>query len=136
MGSGDNPLPSSLRCLNRGYPRLPDGQQGMEQGLPDSLKLSRRGRRKKGKIRQLLEYGVVAALILVMKGIPFSATRLFSRVFGEILYVAIPKRRALAIENLRHALGSEKTEEEITNLARKSWQSFCLTCIEIIKLHD
>ena len=46
-----------------------------------------------------------------------------------------PGRRAIAVENLRNALGAEKTEEEITSLVRKSWQSFCLTCFEIIKFH-
>lgn len=99
------------------------------------MKPSRRKRRKKGKVLQLLEYGVAATVVPVTKAIPQPFLYLLSRILGEILYLIVPRRRAIAIENLRNALGSEKTEKEITSLARRSWQSFCLTCFEIIKFH-
>jgi KDO2-lipid IV(A) lauroyltransferase len=73
--------------------------------------------------------------IPVMKVIPDPVIRLLSRGLGAVLYLVIPGRRAIAVENLRSAFGAEKTEEEMTSLVRKSCQSFCLTCFEIIKFH-
>ena len=99
------------------------------------MKPYRRKRKRKGKVVQLLEYGVAATFVPVMKAIPHPVIHLLSRIFGEILYLIVPRRRTIAIENLRKALGSEKTEKEISALARRSWQSFCLTCFEMIKFH-
>ena len=50
-----------------------------------------------------------------------------------MLYLFIPKRRTIAIENLRNAFGGEKNEKEIRELALKSCISFFLTFLETIK---
>ena len=105
----------------------------MNESARGSSNRVRKRRRRKGKVTQLLEYGVVATLLPVIRIIPLRVSHLLGRLFGNILYVAVPGRRRIAIENLRNAMGPEKTEEEIRTLARRSWQSFCLTCLEIVK---
>jgi Kdo2-lipid IVA lauroyltransferase/acyltransferase len=107
----------------------------MEQRSAEIMKPSTRKRRKKGKFLQLLEYGVAATVVRVVKAIPHPIIYRLSHIMGEILYLIVPRRRAIALENLRNALGPERTEKEITSLARRSWQSFCLTCFDMIKFH-
>ena len=46
----------------------------------------------------------------------------------------VPRRRNIAIENLRNAFNGEKTEKEIRDIARQSCKSFFLTFLEIVKL--
>ena len=112
------------------------GIRSMHERLKGPSNRVRKRKRKKGKITQILEYGVVSVLISLIRITPFRVNHFLSRLFGNILYVVVPGRRAIAIENLRNAMGLEKTEEEIRTLARKSWQSFCLTCLEIVIYQD
>jgi Kdo2-lipid IVA lauroyltransferase/acyltransferase len=100
-----------------------------------SLRASRK-RKKKGKVRQLLEYGVAASLLPLVRVTPPGIIHLMGDLFGNLLFLLMPARRRLAIENLNYALGAERTEDEIKRIARKSCQSFFLTCFEIIKFQD
>jgi len=108
----------------------------MDRSKPESPENTVKRRKKKGKVVQLLEYGTVAILMPLMRIVPLRVIHLLSRLFGNILYIVVARRRTIALENLRNALGSEKTEEELRTLARRSWQSFCLTCLEIVKFHN
>ena len=108
----------------------------MNKSSKGSSNQVRKRKRKKGKVAQILEYGVVSSLISVIRITPIGVSRFLSRLLGNILYMAEPRRRTIAIENLRNAMGSEKTEEEIRTLARRSWQSFYLTCLEIVIFQD
>lgn len=100
-----------------------------------SLRASRK-RKKKGKVRQLVEYGVAAAVLPVIRVTPLGIIHLMSDLLGNLLFLLMPARRNLALENLKYALGTEKTGLEIKRIARKSCQSFFLTCFEIIKFQD
>ena len=100
-----------------------------------SLRASRK-RKKKGKVRQLLEYGVAASLLPLVRVTPAGIIHLMSDLLGNLLFLLMPARRRLAIENLNYALGTERTEDEVKRIARKSCQSFFLTCFEIIKFQD
>ncbi len=128
-------LADSLRLSSSRFPRVFSRDMRMSREIGPSSNTLRR-RKKKGKFVQLLEYGSVSALVPIIRIVPLHAIHFLSSLFGNILYVVVPRRRTIAIENLRNALGSEKNEEEIRTLARKSWQSFCLTVLEIIKFHD
>jgi len=108
----------------------------MSDGSRESSTPVRKRKGKKGKVAQLLEYGVISTLLPVIQIIPLRVSHCLSRLFGNIFYVVLPGRRRIAIENLRNALGPQKTEEEIRTLTRRSWQSFCLTCFEIVKFHN
>jgi KDO2-lipid IV(A) lauroyltransferase len=107
----------------------------MNKTDPASLRASRK-RKKKGKVRQLLEYGVAASLLPLIRITPLKIIHLMSNLLGNSLYLFLPARRKLAIENLNYALGAERTEAEIRRIARKSCQSFFMTCLEIIKFQS
>ncbi len=100
-----------------------------------ALKASRK-RKKKGELQQRLEYGVAASLLPLIRIAPLRIIHLVSHFLGNLLFLLLPPRRRLAMGNARHALGTEKTEGEIRKIARKSCQSFFLTCFEIIKFQD
>jgi Kdo2-lipid IVA lauroyltransferase/acyltransferase len=107
----------------------------MEKTDLASLRASRK-RKKKSEVRQLLEYGVAAAVLPLVRVTPLAIIHRMSNLFGNLLFLLLPARRKLAIENLNHALGAEKTENEIKRIARKSCRSFVLTCFEIIKFQE
>jgi KDO2-lipid IV(A) lauroyltransferase len=81
----------------------------------------------------LLEYGLAYSLILLVRFIPIRLVHLISLFLGNIFYLLVPKRRNIAIENLRNAFKGEKSEKEILKIARKSCVSFFTTFLEIIK---
>jgi KDO2-lipid IV(A) lauroyltransferase len=90
-------------------------------------------KKRKGKITQLLEYGAVYVLLFLARRIPLTMVHGISRFLGNLLYRFVKKRRTIALENLEKALGSERNEQEIRDIARKSCTSFFLTFLEIAK---
>jgi KDO2-lipid IV(A) lauroyltransferase len=89
---------------------------------------------KKSRFIKILEYAFAYLVILIARVLPLKAARLISSALGDLLYFLSKKRRSIAVENLRHALGGEKTEDEIRRTARQSCRSFFFTFLEIIKL--
>ena len=92
-----------------------------------------RKRPKKGKWLQLLEYGVSWLLIVATQSLPFFMVRGLGSLLGGLAYRLAGRRRRIAQENLRHAFGAEKSPRELERIARKSFDSFFLTFLEIIK---
>lgn len=82
----------------------------------------------------LFEYWGVSVLINCARVLPFPAVHALGRLFGILFYRVVPRRRTIAMENLRKAFHGDKTEEEIREIARKCCQSFFITYLEIIKL--
>jgi KDO2-lipid IV(A) lauroyltransferase len=95
-----------------------------------------RRRPKKGRALQLAEYAVVLPFIWVVRALPVKVLSLLSCGLGRLLFLGLPERRNIALENLRHALGTEKSEDELQKIARRSCASFLLTLFETIKFHD
>jgi len=93
-----------------------------------------KNKRKKNKIVKLTEYSFAWLVFLITRTLPFPAVIMISKALGDLLFYLSKKRRSIAVENLRHALGSEKTNDEIIRIARQSCRSFFLTLLEIIKL--
>jgi len=91
-------------------------------------------KRKKNKFIKVLEYTTVFLIIQVCRAVPFIIIRGLSNILGGLLYNLVPRRRKIAIENLRHAFSGEKSEMEIRRIARQSCSSFFLTFLEIVKL--
>jgi lauroyl/myristoyl acyltransferase len=101
----------------------------MKNNAAASLKPSKkRKRKKKGKVVQLLEYGAVCAFLPMIRIIPLRLLHVISSLLGALIYQLLEGRRRIAVENVRQALGSEKDQEEIERIARRSCQSFVLTC--------
>jgi len=90
-------------------------------------------KRKKGPVIQVVEYLLVYGLLLLSRIIPLRGIHVISDLLGRLLFVLVRKRRTIALENLRNAFGSEKSEEEIQTIARESCASFFLTFLEIAK---
>lgn len=87
----------------------------------------------KGKPQQVAEYAGFCAAVAAARIMPFAVLRAVARFLGMFLHVAIPKRRRIALQNLRIAFGKELTEREIGLLARRSCEAFFLTAIEAIR---
>jgi KDO2-lipid IV(A) lauroyltransferase len=90
-------------------------------------------KRKKGKITKLLEYSAVYIIILFIRVIPLNGVHRISSFLGYLLYVFVPKRRTIALGNLKNAFHGEKTEQEIVQIARQSFSSFFQTFLELVK---
>ncbi len=90
-------------------------------------------KRKKGTFVKILEYAVVFTIILFVRMIPLRGVRFISSFLGYLLYALVPRRRKIALENLRHAFNGKKTENEIEHIARQSFTSFFQTFLEIVK---
>lgn len=91
-------------------------------------------KKKKSKAVKLLEYYAVLLIILTARAVPLKIVIIIGNLLGDLCYVMIPKRRDIALENLRHAFKGEKDEYQIRKLARQSCRSFFLTFLEITKL--
>ncbi len=98
---------------------------------------SRPGRKpKKGKAVQLIEYGAVKTLLFLVRLTPLGVIRRLSRVLGTLFFRLVKKRRLIALNNLGAALGKERNEVELRDIARESFASFFLTYFEIAKFHS
>jgi len=90
-------------------------------------------KRKKGTFVKILEYTAAYTIIIFVRLIPFRWVHYVSSFLGYLLYTFLPRRRKIALENLRHAFNGKKTEREIEHIARQSFTSFFQTFLEIVK---
>jgi KDO2-lipid IV(A) lauroyltransferase len=91
------------------------------------------GKIRKTRAYHILEYVGFTITVSIARSIPIRALRAVSGLLGRLLYVAIPRRREIALQNIRIAFGDRITEDEIKQLARQSCKAFFLTAIEIIR---
>jgi len=97
------------------------------------LETVKKKRNKKGKFVKVIEYGAAYVIILFSRAIPLKCLPLISSFLGYLLHLMVSRRREIALENLRHAFNGKKTEREIEGIARKSFTSFFLTFLEMVK---
>lgn len=90
-------------------------------------------RSRKNTILQLIEYAAFYLVTLFTPFVPPRAVYVISSFLGTLLYHLVPRRRDIAINNLRNAFGITKSEREVRELARQSCRAFFLTFLEIIK---
>ncbi len=89
--------------------------------------------KKKRKSLQIIEYVAFHCAVAFARALPLRVLKGLSAVLGNILYRTIPRRRKIAVQNVRIAFGDRLSEGEIRRIARLSCQSFFLTAIEIIR---
>jgi KDO2-lipid IV(A) lauroyltransferase len=89
---------------------------------------------KKGRLLELTEFFSVCAVFRLAQTFPPRAGHAISRVLGHALYAVVPKRRRIALENLRRIYAKEKSEREVRALARRSCYSFIASMFETAKL--
>jgi KDO2-lipid IV(A) lauroyltransferase len=88
---------------------------------------------KKNRIIQFIEYMAFYLVTLFTRFVPRGAVHTISGLLGNLLYLLVPRRRDIAINNLRNAFDGTKSEREVRELARQSCRAFFLTFLEIIK---
>ena len=97
------------------------------------LRALKMGKIRKTKAYHILEYLGFTITVTIARSLPISALRAISGVLGRLLYSAIPRRREIALQNIRIAFGDRMIEEDIKRLALQSCKAFFLTAIEIIR---
>ncbi len=97
---------------------------------PGALNMGKKG---KSKTFQIVEYLAFHATVAVARSLPVRALRLISGLLGYMLYAAIPRRRKIALQNIKIVFGDKMSEKEIRRLARKSCKAFFLTAVEMIR---
>jgi KDO2-lipid IV(A) lauroyltransferase len=90
-------------------------------------------KKRKSAVQQWIEYAGVSLLLFMPRLIPSWFVRSLSDVLGKVFFRFVEKRRTIALGNLRAALGRERSEEEITSIARRSFSSLILTYLEIAR---
>lgn len=97
------------------------------------LRALKMGKIRKTKAYHILEYLGFTITVTIARSLPIKVLRVVSGLLGHLLYVAIPRRREIALQNIRIAFGGRMMEEEIKRLALQSCKAFFLTAIEIIR---
>lgn len=92
-------------------------------------------RKKKGQSVQRLEYWGIRIAIQVVRALPFPFIDASCHFLGNALFALLPRRREIAVGNLRTAFGSTKSEDELRSLARQSCKSLLLTAAEVMKFN-
>jgi KDO2-lipid IV(A) lauroyltransferase len=91
------------------------------------------GKRAKSKAFQIVEYLGFHAAVTIARSLPVRALRAICAVLGYMLYTAMPRRREIALQNIRIAFGDKLSGKEISELARRSCKVFFLMAVEIIR---
>lgn len=96
--------------------------------------MAKRWGRKKGAVVQFLEFVAVFIVYQVARMTPLGVGQRASRLLGNLAYYLAPKRRNIAIANLRHIFATTKSEQEIRSIARKSCCSVTVSAFEAVKV--
>jgi len=89
---------------------------------------------KKLKVIQFLVFVAVRSVVSLAGFTPLKGGHWVSRILGALLYYGMPRRRRIALENLRCVYAATKSEREIVAIARKSYASFIASLFESAKL--
>jgi KDO2-lipid IV(A) lauroyltransferase len=89
-------------------------------------------RKKKGKPSQILEYLGVSVLLLLARLVPLRVGELVSEILGGVLYALLPRRRSIALDNVRKAFPNSKALDH-RRVARQSFSHFVLTGFESLR---
>ena len=93
-----------------------------------------RGRNKKSRSIQLLEYLAVRAAVGIAQLLPLRVLYTVGATLGHLFYLLAARRRAIALDNLRQAYRGTIAEAKLRALARQSFSSFFFTAMEFIKM--
>src|SRR5262245_57617312 len=96
--------------------------------------MAKRSGPKKGKALQFLEFAAVVFVYHLVRMTPLAMGRQASRWLGILAYYFVPKRRKIAIQNLRHVFGATKSDREVRHLARRSWSFLTISAFEAVKI--
>ncbi|HAA03337.1 MAG TPA: hypothetical protein DCE18_08195 [Syntrophobacteraceae bacterium] len=93
-------------------------------------------RKRKRKLRsvQYLQYLGARAVLEMARVLPLSVLYAAAGVLGTALYWFAPRRRGIALNNIREAFHGEIDEASLRALVRRSFAAFFCTAVEVAKL--
>lgn len=97
-------------------------------------------RRRKRKLRNLfpawdfLEYVLVHIVMALLNLFPISISTWIARKLGEAVFLIIPSRRRLALENLTIAFGNSRSDAERKEIALESFRHLATCVVEFFRL--
>ncbi len=93
-----------------------------------------RKRTRHKRLRDWFIYQVVRALMLAGRYLPAALGRALGGCLGALAYLCARGEREKTMRNLRLALGSERSEEELESIARGMFAHFGRMAFEVIRL--
>ncbi len=81
-----------------------------------------------------LEYRLFRFIIFLINLLNVHDARRLADFMGACLFKLLKKRRQIALENLRHAFGREKSEEELNAIALGSMQNLVKVAFEFVHI--
>ncbi|MDR3569690.1 MAG: lysophospholipid acyltransferase family protein [Syntrophobacteraceae bacterium] len=91
------------------------------------------GKKAKSKSLQIVEWLAFYGVIALARPMPVRVVRGVCAILGRVFYLVAPRRRKIALDNIRMAFGDRMGEKEIKRLAQQSCKAFLLTAAEMIK---
>ncbi len=83
-------------------------------------------------LRKKLDFSLLMMLYGLARPMPLSWLRAFGRGLGSFVWRVVGFRRAVVLENLGHAFGATKTDEEIRKLAHDFYRNLGTTLMEFL----
>jgi lauroyl/myristoyl acyltransferase/mitochondrial fission protein ELM1 len=84
------------------------------------------------RVRDIAIYMLVIATGFVVRRLPRSASLWLGVGIGNFVYRSVKRRRKIALANLRMTLGDEREDEELRQIARRSFQNMGKTLVEFL----
>ncbi|MDA0987426.1 MAG: lysophospholipid acyltransferase family protein [Bacteroidetes bacterium] len=85
------------------------------------------------KLQNYIEYFIFLLLKAILKLIPRVSYNLFSKLIGNFIFLIFSERKKIAIQNIKSAFPNF-SENEVVELAKKSFQSVTITALEFLAL--
>ena len=86
------------------------------------------------KLSYLVQYGLVRIFVFLINLIPFSLVLPLARPLGSLLFLVSKRQRKIALENLHRSFQTEKSEAEIQNIARGTFNHLAEFGIEWLRM--
>ncbi len=85
-------------------------------------------------MKDRLVYQIVCAVSFVLSLLPFRVIFWLAKQAGNLCYFLMPKRRKIALDNIRAALGENLSKRQQRHLARTSFQNISLSLVELFMI--
>ncbi|MDE3059066.1 MAG: lysophospholipid acyltransferase family protein [Bacteroidota bacterium] len=81
-------------------------------------------------MQDTLEYIAYRFIGSFVRLLPWQSVSVAGKILGSFIFFLLPVRKALTLSNLRHAF-PEKSEREINIIARRAYQNFFISMLEV-----
>ena len=82
--------------------------------------------------RQLLDFSLLYLLFLLARPLPRGFLLALGRALGSFVWKVVGFRRAVVLDNMRHAFGDDMDERQIQDLARSFYRNLGMTLMEFL----